>query len=480
MSSSEAAGPVNHPAGDPAMPGGRCDEDGGDPGGETAGGLEAQAAGGPGRAAGGTSRAPGRGLTAYLLLPRPDAWAKALIAPVCFVLAASATGRFGNWKRFVVLWLVLEFLIYAARYQWNDIRGIEADQRHAERRARSRLPVGATARARRRSVRLSQATAALRVLAALLIGVLAGLIREVLVLTGPVLVVAVTYEFLRSLPPGPSGPPGAARIPARIPARAVAVWLVVGLGYLVRGGLGLSAGGLAWGSRAMVSGLASVVAFGIMFVLLTWTLEATSYCRADAGGRWHARPDLAAKPHLAALLSGLGRPVVTDSTPSGPGRYCGADRVLRAGGRLSAPWNLALITAATGGGVEGLAVARPHLGGAGWYLAAAGVAAAGALLLARSGNATGRWVITAAWAAALAAVALLAGPAHAGPAHADPARALLAGGPWLAISSVYTAFHGWSYRDLVALGPSLAAALRRTPALRRALALRQRPGNGPG
>jgi hypothetical protein len=40
---------------------------------------------------------------------------------------------------------VLEFFIYAARDQWNGIRGIDADLRHAERTARSRLPVGTTA-----------------------------------------------------------------------------------------------------------------------------------------------------------------------------------------------------------------------------------------------------------------------------------------------------------------------------------------------
>ena len=295
---------------------------------------------------------PGRGLAVYLLYPRPDAWAKALIAPACFLLAASSSGHFGNWDRFLVLWLVLELLIYAARYQWNDIQGIEGDQRHPEVHARSRLPGGTTAQARRRSIRLSQGAAALRVLAALLIGVLTGSAREVLLLTGAVFAIAAAYEFLRALSARRSPVPGRAQV--------IAVWLVVGLGYLVRGGLGLSAAGLAWGSLAMVAGLACVMSFGIMFVLLTWVLEATSYCAADAGGGWHARPDLAAKPHLAALLrQGLGRPILTGSILPGQGRYCGADRVLRDGGRLSAPWNLALLAAAVSGAAEGVALAGP-------------------------------------------------------------------------------------------------------------------------
>ena len=195
MPSSEATEPGSHSGGGPAGGGGD---------------LAEEAAGGPGgEAAGGLHREGGRALAAYLALPRPDAWAKVLIAPACFVLAATSTGRLEDWKRFGVLWLVLEFLIYPARYQWNDIRGIDTDLRHAERGTRSRLPVGTTAEARRRSIRLSGLTAAARVLAALFIGALAGLTRQVLVLALAVFVAAAAYEFLRaSRPPyGDRDPP---------------------------------------------------------------------------------------------------------------------------------------------------------------------------------------------------------------------------------------------------------------------------------
>lgn len=436
MSSSEAMEPVKRPCGDSEDPGARCDEEGGDPGGETVGDHGGEAAGGLGRWSA-AARAPGRGLAAYLLLPRPDSWAKALIAPACFLLAAGGRGRYGNWKHFVVLWLVLELLIYAARYQWNDIRGIDPDQRHAERHARSRLPVGTTARTRRRNVRLSLAAATLRVSAALLTGALTGLIRQVLLLTGSVFLIAAAYEFLRGL--------GARR--SRVPAgvQAVIVWLVVGLGYLVRGGLGLSAGGLPLGSLAMAAGLVCVMSFGIMFVLLTWVLEATTYCEADAHSVWHARPDLAAKPHLVALLRSLGRPVVTDGILPRLGRYCGAERVLRNGGGLSAPWNLTLIVAAASGTAEGVALGRPRADAPAGYLVAAVVAAAGAVLLARSASGPRRWFTTAVWTPALIGAALLA----------HPALPVLAGIPWLVIASVYSAFHGWSYRDLVESGPRL-------------------------
>ncbi len=463
MSSSQAMDPVNRPASDAADPGRRSDEKGGVPGGEAAGDHGGEAAGDHGgeaagdhggEAAGGLGhetgpdriRAPGRGLGAYLLVPRPDSWAKAQIAPACFLLAASGTGRFGNWEHFLVLWLVLEGLIYAARYQWNDIRGIEGDQQHAEAQARSRLPVGTTAQTRLRSIRLSWAAVALRISAALLIGALTGLVGQILVLTGAVFVVAVAYEFLRGL--------AARRSPLPARAQAIAVWLVVGLGYLIRGGLGLGVAGLTWGSLTMASGLACVTSFGIMFVLLTWVLDASSYCDVDASGGWHARADLAAKPHLAALLRSVGRPLLSGSVPSGQGRYGGAERALGNGGSLSAPWNLALLAAAASGAVLGVGLSRPRAGGPGLYLAATLVSVIGAVLLARCRSSPGRWVTTAAASAALIGAAYLA----------RPALPVLVGLPWLAIASIYSAFHGWSYRDLVAAAPRLAAVRKATGA----------------
>jgi hypothetical protein len=402
---------------------------GGDAAGDPAGGV---AGGGWGDAAGDLGRRTAPGLAGYLLVPRRDAWAKALMAPACFVLAAGSTGHFGGWARFVILWLVLELLIYPARYQWNDIAGVDADQRHPEAGARSRLPVGSTPQTRRRSIGLSWLTAAARVLAALPAGLLTGLTGPVLVLTGAVFAIAGSYEWLR-----------ASRSGHWTRARVIAVWLAVGLGYLVRGGLGLSSGGLPWGSAAMAAGLVFLGAFGIMFVLLTWTLEATSYCAADGGGCWHARPELAAKPHLAALLRHLGQPPGPGGPPPGA-RGCGGDRVLRGGSRLSAPWNLALLAASASGAVTGAAAARPHAPGAVAWIAAAAVGLAGGVVLARCRGTRLRWAVAAAWFPAVIGAGLLA----------RPALPVLAGLPWLATAGLYCTFCGWSYRELVAASPA--------------------------
>ena len=176
----------------------------------------------------------------------------------------------------------------------------------------------------------------------------------------------------------------------------VAIWLAVGLGYLVRSGLGLRLGGLAASSTAMVAMLVCLAAFGIMFVLLTWALEATSYCMADDDGRWHARPELAVKPHLAALLP-IAEPLDSAGLPPGASRYCGDDRVLRGGSRLSAPWNLALLAASASGGVSGAALARPHATGTVAWIVAAAAGLAGGVVLARRRSSRGRWAVAAGW-----------------------------------------------------------------------------------
>ena len=402
---------------------------GGDAAGDPAGGV---AGGGRGAAAGGLGRHAAPGLIAYLLVPRRDAWGKALMAPACFVAAACSTGHFGGWARFTVLWLVLELLIYQARYQWNDIAGVESDLRHPEAGARSRLPVGSTPQARRRSIGLSWLTAAARILAALLVGWLTGLTGQVLVLAAAVFAIAGSYELLR-----------ASRYRHWTSVRVVAVWLAVGLGYLVRGGLGLSLGGLAAGSAAMVATLVCLGAFGIMFVLLTWALEATSYCTADDDGRWHARPELAVKPHLAALLRHVAGPLDGAGLPPGASRYCGGDRVLRGGSRLSAPWNLALLAASASGGVSGAALARPHAAGTVAWIVAAAAGLAGGVALARRRSSRGRWAVAAGWFLVVVAAGLVA----------RPGLPVLAGVPWLVVAGLYCTFCGWSYRDLVAARP---------------------------
>lgn len=61
--------------------------------------------------------------------------------------------------------------------------------------------------------------------------------------------------------------------------RLVALWMIVGLGYAVRAGLAFWVAGLWTNELASAAGVACFAAFGIMFVLVTWVLEAASYCK---------------------------------------------------------------------------------------------------------------------------------------------------------------------------------------------------------
>src|SRR5947209_2938455 len=108
-----------------------------------------------------------RSLTSYLLLPRPKDLGKGWLLVATFGLGALAAGGADAHSalRVLVVWPVLELLIYQARYQWNDIAGFEADQCHPDAATRGRLP-GPPARARRHKL-LSAAVAAARLLLAL-------------------------------------------------------------------------------------------------------------------------------------------------------------------------------------------------------------------------------------------------------------------------------------------------------------------------
>src|ERR1700712_1336734 len=89
-----------------------------------------------------TTGVQGRTLLSYLLVPRPKDLVKAVVVPLTFALGAAANGGVGATRlwRGALVWLVLELLVYQARYQWKDVRGFAADQVPPDRLARGRLP----------------------------------------------------------------------------------------------------------------------------------------------------------------------------------------------------------------------------------------------------------------------------------------------------------------------------------------------------
>ncbi|MBV9379974.1 MAG: hypothetical protein JOY82_01910 [Streptosporangiaceae bacterium] len=382
-------------------------------------------------------RRPGeRSLVSYLLMPRVAEWVKWLITPGVFGTAAWAAASFRGWPRLLAVWLILEYLIYEARYQWNDVRGIHEDTKHPVSAARRRLPAGAHAR---RNILASCLAAALRLMAALAGGAAIHLLGTVAVLIGLVFGTAIGYEALRA---GTKS----RRPPSRTAARSVAIWLVVGSGYAIRSGAGLWLAGFRISSIAAVSGMLYFAVFGIMFVLLGWVLEAASYCRSDGNETLYPTRALAAKPHIAILLRWTAW-----KTGNGTGNSSGAaERVLaKKRAKQYAPWNVALALGAGLGAVAGMALARPDSPPAGYGIAAA-LGVLGAALLMTLTRALACLAVTVTVGAALTGLTL--------PDVHSPV-AIIAAIPWIVIAADYVFLCQSSYQDLMSFGPSLASGL---------------------
>ena len=373
-----------------------------------------------------------RSLRSYLLLPRPGDLVKAWIFPAAFVLGVLADGGSSGREvlRAALTWFALELLIYQARYQWNDIRGFEADQRHPDRAARGRLPGPLSRGAQRKRASALVAGGRLALAAALALALPSlDLGLPLLALAVAVFGVAVLYELLRSGATGRGD-----RVPAPTSAGILALWAIVGAGYAIRGVSGLAAAvDLFADPWLLATAVLTFWAFGIAFVTSRWALEALAFARSDRGGRlsWRVEPGQA-REHTLALVRWLPR-----SGP-GPGERgrdgdLGDWRPLTAGASLFAPWNAAAVVAATAAAVAGCLLAgSPTLLDAP-LAAGAGAAGAAAVLAGRAR----RWPRLLAAALVLTAVLALVSP-----------RPLLAVLPWLCVLAAHLFFTAQSPRTL--------------------------------
>jgi hypothetical protein len=296
-----------------------------------------------------------RSLRSYLLLPRPGDLVKAWVFPASYLFGVLAAGGAGGREllRAAVIWLALELLIYQARYQWNDIRGFAADQRHPDRASRGRLP-GPISHGRSH-IRASALVATGRLALAAILAValpldLGGTLSALVV---AVFAVAFLYEALRARSTG-----GSEQVPPPLTAGIIALWLVVGAGYAIRGLAGLAAAVPLFQDPwlPLAAGIA-FWAFGIAFVTSRWALEALPFGRREGDGRisWRVEPGQA-REHSLALVRWL--------PASAPGGERGdtslrAWRALRARVSPLAPWNLAVLLAATAAAAGGRLLAGP-------------------------------------------------------------------------------------------------------------------------
>jgi hypothetical protein len=393
-------------------------------------------AGGP-SATEGISKSEERNLVSYLMFPRPEDLVKWLLAPAVYAVTALSTGTWADWGRFVAVWLILEYLIYLARYQWNDIRGIREDTDHAEKRSRGRLPLGLDPQ---KNVLVSVIVAALRLVAAITVGFVIGSGILILTLVVAVLGIAIVYEFLRSRKTTSHG------TPARTPPAAVAIWIVVSLGYAVRASIGFSYGGLSLTSPTALVGMASIASYGSLFVLLTWVLEATSYCRRDPGelksprddgarkAQWRHLDGLVERPHLWALLRLV--PIRTSPASEDNGDYCGNDPILKERGQIVTPWNIALLISVSVGTVFGLLLT--HVSSPLACTIAVLCCVVGTVVIVLSRRTLSRSLGAIPIAISIAVIARLA--------HAHPFA--VAAIPWTAFTITYIGFRNSSYHDL--------------------------------
>jgi hypothetical protein len=291
-----------------------------------------------------------RSLAGSLLLPRPGDLVKAWIFPAAFAFGAVAEGGVGSRDllRAAIAWAALELLIYQARYQWNDIRGFEADQRHPDRVTRGRLP-GPAGRRRGRV-----GASGLAIVARLALVAVAAVAVSPLDLGAPlsalalaVFGVAIVYEVLRSRCTG-----AAEQAPPPLTAGILALWVAVGAGYALRGVSGLAFAVDLFGEPWLLAAAAAAFwSFGIAFVTGRWALEALPFARADGHGgiRWRVEPGQA-REHSLALVRWL--PAAAPGAER-RGDGFGDWRALLGDVSALAPWNLAAVASAAAAAVTG-------------------------------------------------------------------------------------------------------------------------------
>jgi hypothetical protein len=412
-----------------------------------------------------TPAAGERGLRDYLLLPRPGDLVKAWIFPAAFAFGVLVNGGAGGWEllRAALAWVALELLIYQARYQWNDIRGFAADQSHPDAAGRGRLP-GPLSRRRQRTCASAATLCARLGLVALLALALPSLHLGWLLaaLTGAVFGIAVLYEWLRTLATGTSN-----GVPAAPRPGLIALWLLVGGGYAVRGVSGLALA-MDLGSRplAAIAALATMWSFGVAFVTSRWALESLALARRRGGGEivWETGEALA-REHSLALARWLPAVVPSSAVKMREDGRLDDWRVLKSGVSLTAPWNLAAILAATAAALAGRLLAGPASPPEALLASACGALLA-TMVLAAGRRRWGAWV-----AAGVVLTVVMA-------AAASP-RPGLAALPWLGILGAHLFFTGQSPRTLPhplhsaaraalsRLGPGTGAATAAVPLSRR-------------
>jgi hypothetical protein len=385
-----------------------------------------------------------RTLAGYLVMPRPGDAVKALLMPLTFGLGLLAAGGADTHAvlRAVIALMVLELLVYPARYQWNDVRGFAADQRHPAEADRGRLP-GPVTMCRRRVI-ASAAVAALRLAAALAVATVPGLHLggTVAAIVLGVFGVAIAYEVLRSAATGRS----AAAVPPVTPALTL-LWIAVGAGYVVRGLIGLSlAINLAERPALGVAAAVTLWAYGVAFVTSRWAVESLAFAQVRDGRVTWTADAAHAREHLLALTRWLPPSIEPHTVTASTDRPADGWAPLRGRTAIGAPWNLALTVAGAAAAVTGLLLTEPSAAGRWTVAVVGGLTSLAVALLPRL-----RPLVVALGAAALFVLFVLG-------ATPQPLVSLL---PWVGVMVAYLHFSAQSMNSMGNLGRVTRATLTR-------------------
>lgn len=174
-------------------------------------------------------------------------------------------------ERFIYVWFILDFLVYQARYLWNDIRGVSNDQSHPEKEKRKRLPnepFGV-----KTAIVLSLGVIVFRISAAFVLACLyGGEMKNVMIFCILLVIfISILYEY------------------AKHKEYSSAVFGLVSLGYPIRFAFGY------WGAfpsflkeygnlqyiLILILVLLATMKFGTVFVTLTWVLESVHLKQKD-------------------------------------------------------------------------------------------------------------------------------------------------------------------------------------------------------
>ncbi|MCM1235408.1 MAG: hypothetical protein NC489_35355 [Ruminococcus flavefaciens] len=158
----------------------------------------------------------------YFIYPKKKDLQKATILVIGFLTGClfrdGSLKETGNLCNMAVVWFVIDFLLYQARYQWNDIRGVEED---VLSKKTNRLPVDILGK--RKAVLISSVLLTAKVIVAFVIVFhLESDMKSVLLVSAIIILVcAVLYEFVRSR------------------ESTGGIFLVVSFGYAIRFGVGM-------------------------------------------------------------------------------------------------------------------------------------------------------------------------------------------------------------------------------------------------